>query len=189
MTKMLFERDTFVRNAAYVGGKLQRGDSGFIIFKNNVLQHHPSSPPGRPGRHKHERSADMTKKLFIGMLAVVFIVIFSLPAAAQRPVFGKLYYDGDMVRTVIPPASMPFQGRDNLYPIMGGVQGQLAVAAVAPGNPDYHGGQWAVHLVEWDTEIEPSLLTSEADVLDAALAGDVTITRLPGNDFKCPIQP
>ncbi len=129
----------------------------------------------------------MTKKLFIGMLAVVFIVIFSLPAAAQRPVFGKLYYEDDIVRTVIPPASMPFQGRDNLYPIVGGVQGQLAVAAVAPGNPGYHGGQWAVHLVEWNTE--PYLLTSEADVLDAALADDVTITRMAGNDFKCPIQP
>ena len=33
MTKMLFERDTFVRNADYVGGKLQRGDSGFTFLK------------------------------------------------------------------------------------------------------------------------------------------------------------
>jgi hypothetical protein len=129
----------------------------------------------------------MTKKLFIGMLAVVFIVIFSLPAAAQRPAFGKLYYDGDIVRTVVPPAAMPFQGRDNLYPIMGDVEGQFPVAAVAPGDRDYHGGQWAVNLVEWNTE--PYLLTSEADVLAAAQDGDVTITRVAGNDFKCPIQP
>jgi len=135
----------------------------------------------------------MKKKLFIGMLAAVCMVIFTLPAAAKkdRPVgFGSLYYDGEMVRTVVPPASMPFQGRDYLYPIMGGVEGQLPVAAVAPGDRDYHGGQWAVHLVDWNVEpMERYLLTSEAEVLAAAAAGDVTITREAGNDFKCPIQP
>jgi hypothetical protein len=82
---------------------------------------------------------------------------------------------------------MPFQGRDNLYPIVDGVEGQLPVAAVAPGDRDYHGGQWAVNLVEWN--VDPYLLTSEAEVLAAAAAGDVTITRIAGNDFKCPIQP
>ena len=131
----------------------------------------------------------MKKKLFIGMLAAVCMVIFSLPAAAKRPVFGELYYDDEIVRTVIPQASMPFEGRDNLYPIMGGIEGQLAVAAVAPGDRDYHGGQWAFNLVLWTGEIDPYLLTSEDEVMDAAQAGDVTITRVPGNDFKCPIQP
>jgi hypothetical protein len=41
--------------------------------------------------------------------------------------------------------------------------------------------------VTWN--VTAYLLTSEAGVLDAADAGDVTITRVPGNDFKCPIQP
>ena len=134
----------------------------------------------------------MKKKLFIGMLAAVCMVSFSLPAAAKkdRPVgFGFLYYDGEIVRTVVPPASMPFQGRDNIYPIDEGVAGQLPVAAVAPGDRDYHGGKWAVNLVEWSEGVDPYLLTSEDEVLAAAQAGDVTITRVPGNDFKCPIQP
>ena len=65
--------------------------------------------------------------------------------------------------------------------------GQLAVAAVAPGDPNYHGGQWAFHHVEWN--VEPYLLTSEDEVLAAWSDGDVTVTRVPGNDFKCPIQP
>jgi len=145
---------------------------------------------GRLAGRNHERSTDMKKKLFIGMLAAVCMVIFSLPAAAKkdRPVgFGSLYYDGEMVRTVVPPASMPFQGRDNLYPIMGGVEGQLPVAAVAPGDRDYHGGQWSVNLVDWN--VEPYLLKSEAEVLAAAEADDVTITPVPGKDFRCPIQP
>ena len=126
------------------------------------------------------------------MLAAACMVIFSLPAAAKkdRPVgFGFLYYDGEIVRTVVPPASMPFQGRDNIYPIDEGVAGQLPVAAVAPGDRDYHGGKWAVNLVEWSEGVDPYLLTSEDEVLAAAQAGDVTITRVPGNDFKCPIQP
>jgi hypothetical protein len=132
----------------------------------------------------------MKKNLFIGMLVVVAIVVFSLPAAAERkgpPGFGSLFYDGGIVRTIVPPAAMPFQGRDNIYPIVDGVEGQLPVAAVAPGDPDYHGGQWAVNLVEWITE--PYLLTSENEVLAAADAGEVTITRLASNDFKCPVQP
>jgi len=58
---------------------------------------------------------------------------------------------------------------------------------VAPGDPDFHGGRWAFHSVEWN--VDPYLLTSEAEVLGAAAAGDVTITRLPENDFLCPVQP
>jgi hypothetical protein len=135
----------------------------------------------------------MKKKLFIGMLAAVCMVIFSLPAAAKkdRPVgFGSLYYDGEVVRTVVPPAAMPFQGRDNLYPFPGeAANGQLPITAVAPGDRDYHGGQWAVNLVDWDEEVEPYLLTSEADVLAAEAAGDISIDRRPDLDFKCPVQP
>jgi hypothetical protein len=129
----------------------------------------------------------MTKKLFIGILAVLCMVILSLPAAAKRPGFGNLYYDGELVRTVVPPAAMPFAGNDDLYIFQDGVPGQAAVAAVAPGDTDYHGGHWAVNIVEWN--VTPYLLTSEDEVLAAAAAGDITITRVAENDFKCPIQP
>jgi hypothetical protein len=130
----------------------------------------------------------MRKKLLLVIIAMVSMVLFSLPVSAKKSVgFGNLFYDDEIVRTVIPPAAMPFLGRDNLYAIEGGVEGQLAVAAVAPGDRDYHGGKWALHVVKW--EATPYLLTSEADVLAAAEDGDVTIERMAGNDFKCPIQP
>ena len=64
---------------------------------------------------------------------------------------------------------------------------QFPVAAVAPGDRDYHGGKRAFHAVEWN--VDPYLLTSASQVLEAAAYGDVTITRVPENDFKCPIQP
>ncbi len=92
-----------------------------------------------------------------------------------------------MVRTVVPPSAFPNEGRDNFYAIMGGAEGQKGVIAVAPGDRDYHGGQWAFHAVTWN--VEPYLLTSEAEVLAAYMAGDLTITRDTEADFLCPIQP
>ena len=98
--------------------------------------------------------------------------------------FGRLYYDDTVVRTVLTPASQPGKGIDAIYPIMGGVVGQMPVTAAAPGD-NYHGGRWAVHVVTWDTA--PYLLTSDEAVLAAAEAGHITITRMPGADFVCPV--
>jgi hypothetical protein len=56
----------------------------------------------------------------------------------------------------------------------------------APGDKGYHGGDWAFYSVTWN--VAPYLLTSEAAVLAAEASGDVTVTRIPANDFKCPIQ-
>jgi hypothetical protein len=109
------------------------------------------------------------------------------PAAAAPPPFvfpdGCCYFNDTLVRTVIPPASSPQEGTDNFY----GVPGQKGIVGVAPGAPDYHGGHWKFFSVTWN--VTPYLLTSEADVLAAEEAGDVTVARAPEMDFKCPIQP
>jgi hypothetical protein len=120
------------------------------------------------------------------VLAVLAVAVASAMAVAQAN-FGELYYEGQVVRTVVPPAAMPHQGTENLYVIMGGVMDQRPVAATAPGAAGYRGGKWAFHSVTWNTS--PYLLTSESAVQQAANAGDVTITRVAANDFKCPIQP
>lgn len=94
----------------------------------------------------------------------------------------------DFVRTLVPPAAMPQEGRDSLYVFTeSAASGQRPIAAVAPGDAGYHGGQWVFHSVTWN--VEPYLITSSAGVLAAADAGDVTVTRVAENDFKCPIQP
>ena len=130
------------------------------------------------------------QEIVMKFIATIALVLFTFSASAlAQPVFGNLFYDGHVVGTVIPPAAAPMQGKDNIYPIFGGVGGQLPVAAVAPGDTDYHGGKWAVHVVMWMADADPYLLTSEADVLTAYLDGDVTITRVLEADFKCPIQP
>lgn len=130
------------------------------------------------------------KRLRSLILALAMLAMSVTPALADRPPFvfpgGCCYYEGAIVRTVVPPAATPDDGRDNFYAIMGGVPGQKAIVAVAPGDEGYHGGDWAFHSVAWN--VAPYLLTSEADVLAAEASGDVTITRVPANDFKCPIQ-
>lgn len=118
----------------------------------------------------------------VAALAVALLLV-----AAGKPGFGNLYYDGGIVRTLVPPAAMPHEGVDDLYVITGGVPGQLGVAAVAPGAPGYHGGKWAFHRVSWKTT--PYLLKSSTEVLKAFAKDEVTIVRVSENDFKCPIQP
>lgn len=117
------------------------------------------------------------------LIAALHTGTFADGSFLAQPGFGELYHNGEVVRTLVPPASMPKPGVDNLY----AVPGQLAVAAVAPGDTGYHGGKWAFHSVSWN--VTPYTLTSEADVLAAESAGDVDITRIPEMDFKCPIQP
>jgi hypothetical protein len=106
-------------------------------------------------------------------------------AFAATPDFGMLYYDGDTVRTIVPPSETK-KGLDDIYVVINGSQGQLGIASVAPGDRDYHGGHWIVNVVEFT--VDPYLLTSESDVLAAEMAGDITITRNVAS-FLCPIQP
>ncbi len=68
---------------------------------------------------------------------------------------------------------------------MGGVSGQLGIAGVAPGDGPYHGGRWAFNAVTWN--VEPYLLTSDEAVWAAEAVGDVTVTRVEENDFRCPV--
>ena len=123
---------------------------------------------------------------FIAVLAIL-VASIAILQADPRPGFGSLYYEGDVVRTVVPPAAMKKPGTDDLYAIPNGAVDQLPVIAVAPGDKGYRGGKWAFHLVVWN--VAPTLLTSAADVLAAEALGDVTITRIAEMDFKCPVQP
>src|SRR3989442_15173871 len=129
----------------------------------------------------------LTKAFF-----ALFAIALALPVTsvfAAEPGFGKLYFNGTIVRTVVPPAAFPNAGRDNFYKVTNGAAGQLGIAAVAPGSRDYHGGAWKVFTVTFNSEITPVLLTSEQAVLSAQNAGMVTVTRKAAADFLCPVQP
>lgn len=123
-----------------------------------------------------------------GILALAFaLALAPATAFAAKPGFGQLYYDGDTVRTIVPP-SQTQKGLDDIYTVTNGIEGQLGIASVAPGDPGYHGGHWIVNEVTFSTGVIPYLLTSEEAVLQAYDDGDVTIVWNTGS-FLCPIQP
>src|SRR5436309_10336833 len=119
---------------------------------------------------------------------VIALVLSVTPAFAATPGFGNLYYNDTIVRTVVPPSSFPNEGRDNFYKVTNGAEGQLGIAAVAPGDTNYHGGHWKVFKVTFNGGVTPYLLTSEAAVQAAEDAGNVTTLRVAAEDFLCPVQ-
>lgn len=103
--------------------------------------------------------------------------------------FGTLFYNGGTIHTVVTPSAFPNSGTDPFFKVTNGAAGQLGIAGAAPGSGDYHGGAWAVSLVQFNSGVTPYLLTSAQAVQTAAAAGDVTVARVPAADFRCPVQP
>jgi len=130
-----------------------------------------------------------TLTMVIFSALAIALVLPVTQAFAATPGFGSLYYNGTIVRTVVPPAAFPNEGRDNFYKVTNGATGQLGIAAVAPGSSDYHGGHWKVFTVTFGSGVTPALLTSEQAVLSVQNAGMVTVTRNAAADFLCPVQP
>jgi hypothetical protein len=132
------------------------------------------------------------KKLSLFPVFIIAAFALALPVSAvfaATPGFGSLYYNGTVVRTVVPPAAFPNAGIDNFYKVTNGVGGQLGIASVAPGADGYHGGHWKVFTVTFNLDTTPVLLTSQGAVLAAQSAGKVTVTRNASADFLCPVQP
>jgi len=132
------------------------------------------------------------KKFSFVPVFIVAAFVLALPVGsvfAATPGFGSLFYNGAIVRTIVPPAAFPNTGIDNFYKVTNGVTGQLGIASVAPGADGYHGGHWKVFTVTFNPEATPVLLTSQAAVLAAQSAGIVTLTRNASADFLCPVQP
>jgi hypothetical protein len=119
-----------------------------------------------------------------GAALLVGIVAFASPAFATAGK-GKLYLNDDIVGTTVNSAPLPNGGTDEFFVVTNGVDGQLGIAGVGPGEPGYTGGDWAVSRVTFTTT--PYLLTSDEAVDAAEAAGDVTVTRDSASDFRCPI--
>jgi hypothetical protein len=122
----------------------------------------------------------------VAVLAVVGALLMLAPGGAGAETGkGQLYLDGEVVGTVVNTASLPDGGTDPFFMVTNGVEGQLGIAGVGPGQPGYTGGDWAVHRVTFT--VMPYLLTSDEAVMAALAAGDVTVVRVPTADFRCPI--
>lgn len=129
------------------------------------------------------------RKLLVAALLVGALVAGLAGSASAQTTKSVLYHDGGIVRTVVNPAPLPNGGSDPFYSVTNGAEGQLGIAGVAPGDGPYHGGAWAVNTVTFNEGVTPYLLTSDDAVFAAEGAGDVTVTRVPDADFRCPVQP
>jgi hypothetical protein len=123
-------------------------------------------------------------------LVALAAIVSVAPAAteAARSPRAMLFLNGETVRTFVVPAPLPHGGSDPLFMVTNGATGQLGIAGIGPGEPGYNGGAWAVYTVTFDDGVTPYLLTSDEDVEEAEAAGDVTVTRRPDLDNRCPIQ-
>src|SRR5213083_2910507 len=128
----------------------------------------------------------MSKAFAVSMIVGVVVIGASAPASASTGK-GNLFHDGAVVGTVVVPVGIAGQGTDTFYAVTNGASGQLGIAGVAPGDGPYHGGNWAFNAVTFRPGVTPYLLTSDEAVFAAQARGDVTVTRIPENDFRCPV--
>lgn len=135
----------------------------------------------------------MKKKIIALTFVLALLIVAAVPAFAGAPNFGAAIYADDEAWGTKGTTSLPApngnnnQAYDGLFKFPGGeIEGQLAVAEAAPGNPNYNGGRWIEYIVTWNGT--PELVTSYAQLMALELAGDVTITGT-GNYFQCPLLP
>lgn len=135
----------------------------------------------------------MYKKVLTLVFALTLLIVAAIPAFAAGPNFGAAIFADDETwgtkgTTDLPaPNDNNRQSFDGLFKFPGGeIEGQLAVAEAAPGNPNYNGGRWIEYIVTWNGT--PELVTSYAQLHALAQSGAVTITET-GNYFQCPLLP
>lgn len=132
-------------------------------------------------------SMRMMSRLTVALAALAVLLLWSGSAQAAPRSFGSVFYNGGTLRAFGVPSPLPHGGTDPFFAVEGGVPGQLGITQYGPGDQEFSGGDWAVYRVTWNTT--PYLLTSYSAVAAAQAAGDVTVTREPWRDFRCPIFP
>lgn len=148
----------------------------------------------------------MIRRVVISSLALVASAGI-LAANPGKPSFSPMIYGDGAVWGTKGAAALPAPREHNrdsfdaLYVITNSnnPQGQLPVAEAAPGNPNYNGGRWFTHTVEWTAEgfmdhgIVP-ILKSLDDIRFHESLGHLVITpgSFPGGPpvyFECPLLP
>ena len=150
----------------------------------------------------------MFRKILFHVLGIMLIsTTLSAFANPGQPNFmPALYGDGEVwgtkgTTTLPAPNEHNRQSFDVLYVITNSnnPQGQLPVSEAAPGNPNYNGGRWFTHTVDWTeegfmTHGTVPVLTSYDDIMYHFDMGHLVITQgsFPGGPpryFQCPLLP
>ena len=112
-------------------------------------------------------------------------LVLAAPVGAKS--FGTIYAEGEAFRTFGTPARVDAgTGTDPIIAFSNFDQG--GVAQYAPGEGS-HGGRWEVWVATWVNPAGAYVLTDFDDVIALVDDGDITLQRMPGADFRCPILP
>lgn len=145
-------------------------------------------------RARRTRSLAVT----VGLAALATLGVASVASAGvSGPAF---YVDGALYRTVGTPTDLSGTGApphsfDIIYEFSGA---QLNVAGAAPGDRDYNGGRWMVHLLAFPSGYGAALTAGDLDgdgVLDstdevaAAIAAGAARDAGVVKQFVCPAIP
>jgi hypothetical protein len=121
------------------------------------------------------------------LLSLVGALSLVLAAPVGAKAFGTIYAEGEAFRTFGNPARVdPGTGTDPIIAFSNFDQGGVAKYAPGPGS---HGGRWMVWVATWVDPGDAHLLTDFDDVMALVNAGEITLVRMPGEDFRCPILP
>lgn len=120
------------------------------------------------------------------LCAVAVLALPAVPALAQGlgPPGGTIYAHDVAYRTVGTPNDLPNHGPFNPIYVLG--NGLGSVTNAAPGDPDFHGGRWEVHMVTFN--VTPTQYTNAEDLMAAANRGDISIGPVVRR-FECPLIP
>jgi hypothetical protein len=133
----------------------------------------------------HKENPMRTRLTLATILTALLAMAVATPTAAKD--FGTIYVDGTPYRTFGTPARVdPGTGTDPIVSFSNFDQGGVALHAPGRGS---HGGRWEVWVATWDDPADARLVTSFGEVMDLVEAGDLTLVRNPGADFRCPILP
>jgi hypothetical protein len=127
----------------------------------------------------------MRRVLLLLSLVGALSLVLAAPVGAKT--FGTVYAEGEAFRTFGNPARVdPGTGTDPIIAFSNFDQGGVAKYAPGPGS---HGGRWMVWVATWVDPGDAHLLTDFDDVMALVDADEITLVRMPGADFRCPILP
>ncbi len=132
----------------------------------------------------------MQRLKFAAAAGLIAVAAFTGTTAAAGQPFGAVYAHDQVYRVFGNAAHVPDgSGTDPFAKFTNSTNvNQLGVAEFAPGDPgDSHGGRWAVYRATWTGGDSSNLVTSWEQLEALAQSGDLTLTRTPAADFRCPV--
>ncbi len=131
------------------------------------------------------------KRLMLAITAgLLAISAFAGPVSAGGREFGAVFVNDQIYRVFGNKANVPDgTGTDPFAIFTNSALGkaQYGVAEFAPGIIGHHGGRWAIYRATWTNGDPSTLVTSYADLETRAANHELTLTRDPEADFRCPV--